>query len=307
MRLFKNANYRFLGLRRRAYLVSVALIAVGFLVLAVRGGYQFGVDFTGGTRIHVSFSQPTDAAAIRAALQTGSVEGAELQAFGGDGDYVIRVGSLTVESGEEALAVVGSALDAAFGAEAWNIEDSDAVGPKVGAELRTRALLAVLASFVLTLVYLAFRFEWRFGIAAVVATIHDILVTFGFLAVFNIEVTLATVAAILTIIGYSLNDTIVVFDRVRENLKKRRKETYTSVLDSSINETLPRTVLTSASTLVTLTALFVLGGAVIRPFAGVLILGVLIGTYSSIFVASPVLQEIEDYTYRKEHGRSAGG
>ncbi len=302
MRLFKNANYQFLGLRRRAYLVSVALVAVGLLVLVVRGGYQFGVDFTGGTRIHMSFTQPTDAADIRAALETGNVGGAELQAFGGDGDYVIRVGSLTVESGEEALAVVGRALDAAFGAEAWETEDSDAVGPKVGAELRTRALLAVLASFVLTLVYLAFRFEWRFGIAAVVATIHDILVTFGVLAVFNVEITLATVAAILTIIGYSLNDTIVVFDRVRENLKKRRKETYTSILDSSINETLPRTVLTSTSTLVTLIALFVLGGAVIRPFAGVLILGVLIGTYSSIFVASPVLQEIEDYTYRKEHG-----
>ena len=301
MRLFKNANYQFLGMRRRAYLVSVALIAAGLLVLVVRGGYEFGVDFTGGTRIHVSFTQPTEAADIRAGLETGGLEGAELQAFGGDGDYVIRVGSLTVESGEEALTVVGTALDAAFGAEAWKIEDSDAVGPKVGAELRSRALLAVLASFVLTLVYLAFRFEWRFGIAAVVATIHDILVTFGFLAVFNVEITLATVAAILTIIGYSLNDTIVVFDRVRENLKKRRKETYTSILDSSINETLPRTVLTSVSTLVTLIALFSLGGAVIRPFAGVLILGILIGTYSSIFVASPVLQEIEDYMYRKEH------
>ncbi|MEN8144907.1 MAG: protein translocase subunit SecF [Gemmatimonadota bacterium] len=302
MRLFKNADYQFLGLRRRAYMVSTAMILAGLLVLIVRGGYQFGVDFTGGTRIHVSFTQTTDAADIRAALLAGAVEGAELQAFGGVGEYVIRVGSLTDDTGQEALDAVGSALDAAFGADQWQVENSDAVGPKVGAELRTRALLAVLASFVLTLIYLAFRFEWRFGIAAVVATIHDIFVTFGFLAVFNVEITLATVAAILTIIGYSLNDTIVVFDRVRENLKKRRKETYTSIVDSSINETLPRTVLTSVSTLVTLLALFTFGGAVIRPFAGVLILGVLIGTYSSIFVASPVLQEIEDYTYNKEHG-----
>ena len=154
-------------------------------------------------------------------------------------------------------------------------------------------------SFALTLIYLAFRFEWRFGVAAVVATMHDILITFGFISLVGIEITLGTVAAILTIVGYSLNDTIVVFDRIRENLRKKRKEPYEATLNRSINETLPRTVLTSGTTLVTLLALFIFGGSVIRPFASVLILGVLIGTYSSIFVASPVLLEIEEYARKR--------
>jgi len=154
--------------------------------------------------------------------------------------------------------------------------------------------MAILISFALTLVYLAFRFEWRFGVAAVVATVHDILIAFGFISLFNVEITLTTVAAILTIVGYSLNDTIVGFDRIRENIRKYRKDAYVSLLNRSVNETLPRTVLTSGTTAMTRFALFVLGGPVIRPFALVLILGVLIGTYSSIFVASPVLLEIEE-------------
>jgi preprotein translocase SecF subunit len=151
----------------------------------------------------------------------------------------------------------------------------------------------VLISFLLTLLYLGFRFEWRFGLAAIIATIHDVLIVFGIISVFNIEISLATVAAILTIIGYSLNDTIVVFDRIRENLKKLRRLPYIEILDRSINETLPRTVMTSGTTLAVLLALAVFGGAVIREFTIVLIAGVVVGTYSSIFVASPVLLEVE--------------
>jgi preprotein translocase SecF subunit len=177
---------------------------------------------------------------------------------------------------------------------------TDAVGPKVGSELQRKAGLAILMSFALTLIYLAFRFEWRFGVAAIIATFHDITIAIGFISLLNIEITLATVAAILTILGYSLNDTIVVFDRIRENLKKRRKDKYKDIINSSINETLPRTVLTSGTTLATLLALFILGGAVVRPFALVLIIGIVIGTYSSIFVASPTLLEIEERSRRKE-------
>jgi preprotein translocase SecF subunit len=199
---------------------------------------------------------------------------------------------------------VREALDAAYGEDAWQFARTEAVGPKVGSELKEKALIAILLSFALTLVYLAFRFEWRFGVSAIVATAHDITLTFGFLSVFNIEITLATVAAILTILGYSLNDTIVVFDRIRENLKKRRKDSYRDIINSSINETLPRTVLTSGTTLMTLLALFFLGGAVIRPFALVLILGVVIGTYSSIFVASPVLLELEGWSKKQEKKRA---
>jgi preprotein translocase SecF subunit len=182
---------------------------------------------------------------------------------------------------------------------------TELVGAKVGAELQQKAVLAVLFSFVLTLTYLAMRFELRFGVAAVIATAHDILVTLGFLALFRVEFALATVAAILTILGYSLNDTIVVFDRIRENLQMKgaRKRDPVDLVNQSINETLPRTIMTSATTLSVLVALLLLGGAVIRDFAIVLILGVVIGTYSSIFVAAPALIEIQK---RWGMGKSGG-
>jgi len=165
----------------------------------------------------------------------------------------------------------------------------------VGGELQQKALLAILFSFLLTLIYLAIRFEFRFGLAAIIATFHDMIITLGFLALFRVEIALPTVAAILTIVGYSLNDTIVVFDRIRENMHKKgaRKRSPTDIINESINETLPRTVLTSGTTIAVLVALLILGGAVIRDFTVVLILGVVIGTYSSIFVASPALIEIQ--------------
>ena len=171
----------------------------------------------------------------------------------------------------------------------------ESVGPKIGGELQQKALMAVIFSFVLTLLYIAIRFELRFGFAAVIATAHDVMIILGLLALFRVEIALPTVAAILTILGYSLNDTIVVFDRIRENLNKRggRREDPYRLVNHSINETLPRTVLTSGTTLVVLMSLLILGGAVIRDFAMVLILGVLIGTYSSIFIASPALLEIQ--------------
>ena len=177
----------------------------------------------------------------------------------------------------------------------FEVVRTELVGAKVGGELQRDALFAILFSFLLTLMYIAMRFELRFGLAAVIATAHDILITLGFLALFRVEIALPTVAAILTILGYSLNDTIVVFDRIRENMhmKGARKREPIDLVNQSINETLPRTVLTSGTTLAVLCALLILGGAVIRDFTIVLILGVLIGTYSSIFVASPALIEIQ--------------
>ena len=179
--------------------------------------------------------------------------------------------------------------------QSFEVRNTELVGAKVGGELQRQALFAVLFSFLLTLVYLAMRFELRFGLAAVIATAHDIVITLGFLAAFQVEIALPTVAAILTILGYSLNDTIVVFDRIRENMRAKgaRKRDPVDLVNQSINETLPRTVLTSSTTLAVLMALLILGGAVIRDFTIVLILGVVIGTYSSIFVASPALIEIQ--------------
>lgn len=305
MRFFRNAHYDFLSKRKTAYIVTAVALVVGLFFLLVHRGLRYGVEFTGGTLFQVEFASDTRVADVRDAIAAAGLQNAEIQRFGESNEFLIRV-SIFSETGDERVSQdVAAALDAAYGEGAWQIVRTEAVGPKVGAELKQKALIAILMSLALTLVYLAFRFEWRFGVAAVVATAHDLLLTLGFLSVVDLEVTLATVAAVLTIVGYSLNDTIVVFDRIRENLKKRRKDPYYDIVNGSINETLPRTILTSATTVVTLVALFLFGGAVIRPFALILILGVVIGTYSSIFVASPVLLEIERWTKKRERKSAA--
>jgi preprotein translocase subunit SecF len=250
------------------------------------------VDFTGGSLIQVQFHQPATAAQLRAAL--GGSQAPPITRFGEENEFTIRapLGDDTVET---IRARFENQLAIAFGNDAFTIMRTETVGPKIGAELQRNAALAILFSFVLTMTYIAMRFELRFGLAAVIATVHDILITLGFLALFKVEIALPTVAAILTIVGYSLNDTIVVFDRVRENLNTKggRRQDPVELLNRSINETLPRTVLTSGTTLAVLGALLVVGGAVIRDFTMVLMLGVTIGTYSSIFVASPALLEIQ--------------
>ena len=305
MRLFKDAKYPFMAGRRRAYIASAVLIGLGIASIVLHGGLKYGVDFTGGTLVQVEFNEQVDAANLRSVVEEAGFAGAAIQGFGGDREYLVRLQTFEEVAGQGEVERMLAAISAAFGEDGYTVLRVEAVGPKVGSELQRKAVLAILMSFVLTLIYLAFRFEWRFGVAAVVATIHDILITFGFISLVGIEITLGTVAAILTIVGYSLNDTIVVFDRIRENLRKKRKEPYETTLNRSINETLPRTVLTSGTTLVTLMALFLLGGSVIRPFAIVLILGVVIGTYSSIFVASPALLEIEEYGRRRAKAQRA--
>jgi len=294
MRLFDQAQYSFIEQRRRWYVLSATVILVGigamiFNVFSIGSWQDYGVDFTGGSLIQVQFHQPAEAGDLRAALN-----GAQVTSFGEENEFTIRA-PLGDESVETVGVLIQDQLQAGFGSDAFTILRTEIVGPKIGAEPQRNAMLAILYSFVLTLVYVAFRFEFRFGLAAVIATAHDILITLGFLALFRVEIALPTVAAILTIVGYSLNDTIVVFDRIRENLNAKggRREDPKLLVNRSINETLPRTVLTSGTTLAVLGALLVVGGAVIRDFTVVLILGVTIGTYSSIFVASPALLEIQ--------------
>ena len=311
MRIFSDANYDFLGVRRRTYVLSAlalvaALLAMTFYHFAAHTSWlNYGVDFTGGTIAQLEFAQPTEAADVRAAL--GGLGGdASISQFGSDREYIVRLPAFE-EEGTVISDRLAGMLRAAYGEGAASVARVEAVGPKVGNELQLKALLAILASFVVTLVYLAFRFELRFGVAAVIATVHDILITLGFLAVTRMEISLATVAAVLTIIGYSLNDTIIVFDRIRENLERSgRRADYKALINRSINEVLPRTVMTSGTTLGALLALAILGGAIIRPFAIILIIGVVVGTYSSIFVASPALLEIEERWKRKE-ARAGGG
>jgi len=273
---------------------SGALVLVGIGSFVLHGGPNYGVDFTGGTLIQLEFAQETSVGELRSILSSAGMENAQIQQFGGSNEFLIRT-----QDFEGIVDEVSRVLHESYGVDGFTMS-TDAVGPKVGSELQRKAGIAILMSFALTLIYLAFRFEWRFGVAAIIATFHDITITIGFISLLNIEITLATVAAILTILGYSLNDTIVVFDRIRENLKKRRKDKYEDIINASINETLPRTVLTSGTTLATLLALFILGGTVVRPFALVLIIGIVIGTYSSIFVASPTLLEIEERSRRKD-------
>jgi preprotein translocase subunit SecF len=307
MRLFHDAKYDFLGSRRRAYVLSVTLIVVGLISIVVHRGLNAGVEFTGGTLLQVRFTEQVEVGQLRDALTVAGFQGAQIQQLrapgvgGGEAvsEFLFRVQAFEGAGGAGIGSLFGTALESRFEPGQFEIVRVEAVGPRVGGELQVKATWAILLSFLLTLIYLAFRFEWRFGVAAVIATVHDILITFGFISLLNVEITLATVAALLTIVGYSLNDTIVVFDRVRENLRKKRKEPYVQTLNRSINETLPRTVLTSGTTLVALGSLFLLGGAVIRPFALVLILGVFVGTYSSIFVASPALLEIHDAERRR--------
>ncbi|MGD2153798.1 MAG: protein translocase subunit SecF [Gemmatimonadales bacterium] len=293
MRLFAKANYKFLEQRQTAYVVSAVFITLGVLSIALHGGLNYGVDFTGGTLFQVRFEGDVTASDVRSALGAAGVTDLQVQNFGRENEFLIRMAEF-IEGGDRELAMqVSQILDDNFGAGSYEVVRTEAVGPRVGAELRQRAVGAVLIAFVLTLIYLGFRFEWRFGLAAIVATFHDILIAFGVISLLNIEISLPTVAAILTIIGYSLNDTIVIFDRIRENLKKHRRLSYIDILNLSINETLPRTVMTSGTTFAVLLALAVFGGAVIREFTIVLMVGIIIGTYSSIFVASPTLLEVE--------------
>ncbi len=305
MWIFRDADFDFLGGRQQAYVVSALLLAIGVGSLAVRGGLQYGVDFTGGTLMQVEFEEQVTVGELREVMTGAGFDGAQLQGFGNVNEFLIRVQSLEGMTGQEVQDEIEAALAGSYGGDGYTVLRVESVGPQVGAELQQRAAIAILLSFLLTLVYLAFRFEWRFGFAAIVATVHDIVLTFGFISVMDVEITLATVAAILTIVGYSLNDTIVVFDRIRENLKGSRSEDYEAIVNGSINGVLPRTVMTSTTTLVTLIALATVGGEVIRPFALVLILGVAIGTYSSVFVASPALLEIHNYRKRKAKAEAA--
>ena len=298
MRLFENANYPFLDWRKRAYIISAVVILAGVAAMAfntarIGSWLNYGVDFTGGTIVQLDFNRPTTVEEIRAtAARTGNDEW-EITRFGEVDEFVVRMPSFEQEAGQDAGTRVRQALSSRYSPNDFKVVRTEAVGPKVGNELQLKALWAILLSFGATLIYLAFRFEWRFGLAAVIATAHDILITLGFLAVTRTEISLGTVAALLTIVGYSLNDTIVVFDRIRENLHKPRRGNHIQLLNTSINETLSRTVLTGGSTLATLLSLYILGGPVIRDFALVLILGIIVGTFSSIFVAAPALYEIE--------------
>ena len=302
IRLFANASYDFIKWRRIAFSITGAIMLVGLGFLLTRG-INYSIEFTGGSLMQVETHKKVETGLIRAALDNVGLKGAEIQTFGSDTTFVIRArlahSADTTETSSEALvAAVVRALDQSVGPGQYAVggagrSRTEAVGPKVGRELQGKALVAILLSFVVTMVYLAFRFEWRFGLAAVVATAHDVIATVAFISVMHLEVSLIVVGAVLTVVGYSLNDTIIIFDRVRENLRKYRRQNLYEILNLSINETLPRSVLTHGTTIATTLALLLLAGEVIRPFAWVMTFGIFTGTFSSIYIAAPVLLWIE--------------
>lgn len=278
----------FLSYRRWGFVLSSALM-VGVLLLLFTKGPNLGVDFEGGTMVHVKFTEPVTIGQLRGALARSTLGGV-VQDFGGSGsgEYLIRI-----EKSATRIDTVGrdirEVLDGAFGAGGYEVLRVESVGPKVGDDLRRRGILSVIFATIMMGAYIWLRFELRFGLGAIVALIHDVLVTVGALVIAGFEFDLPIVAAVLTIAGYSVNDTVVICDRIRENMRKRRRDSMETIIDVSINETLGRTILTTVTTLLVLTALLALGGGVIRPFAFTLFVGFLSGLYSTIFVATPTI------------------
>jgi len=297
LRIFHDTKYDFIRWWKVAVGLTVAFLVIGLGSFAIKP-INYSIEFTGGTLKQLQFTTPPDVSQIRQALDAAGFRESEIQQYGSNKEFTLRVhdaaSTAAQASGAERVSVaVDSALIKKFGANDIKVVRTEAVGPRVGSELRGNALLAILISFVVTLIYLAIRFEWRFGLAAVIATGHDIFTTLAFLKVMHLEVSLTVVAALLTVLGYSLNDTIIIFDRVRENLRKGRKEPLYDVLNRSINETLPRSILTHATATAATLALLLFAGEVIRPFAWVMLFGIVTGTFSSIYIAGPVLLWIE--------------
>ena len=272
----------FLGRRRAALFLSAGLLAVSILSLVVRG-LNFGIDFTGGTLIEVGYSEPAQLDPIRDALEGAGFGEAAVQHFGTARDVLVRLASREELSRAELSSQVLRMLQEG---ETVTLRRVEFVGPQVGDELTEDGGLAMLIALFGILVYVWLRFEYRFALGAIAALVHDVLITLGFFSVLGLEFDLTVLAAVLAVIGYSLNDTIVVFDRVRENFRRVRRGSTEEVMNRSLNQTLSRTLMTSFTTLLVLVALFTLGGELIRGFATALIVGVVIGTYSSIYVAS---------------------
>ena len=301
LRVFGDTNINFLGLRRSAFVLSIVFICIGLGSTFVKGGYNLGIDFAGGTLLELHFEPAASVGDIRQSLgdvrvgdRSVDLRNSEIKEFGSPNDILIRV-----EEEAEGTTIADAIKTRLKSDFAGNIQDAaewlrrqEAVGPKIGEELKTNAVYAILVSMILIIVYVWWRFrQIEFGVAAVIALFHDVMITLGIFSILDREISLAIVAALLTIVGYSLNDTIVVYDRIREDLKLYRRDAFGTVINRAINECLNRTVLTSGTTMLVVLSLIFLGGEVIRDFAIALLIGIVVGTYSSAFVASPIVVE----------------
>lgn len=291
----------FLGRTRIAVAISLVVIAAGLISLLYKGGPSYGVDFAGGTLVQVRFVDTPRIDDIKNVLARQGVNNVTVQQFGDrQSEYLLR----TPESGNETTLFskkFEQALTERYGEDQFEILRTEMVGPQVGKDLRQKGAMTLFYAMVGTMIYIAWRFDFRFAVAAIVALLHDVLVTLGFFSIFGKDIDLPIIAAFLTIIGYSLNDTIIIYDRIRENIGRTDGEDYASLVNRSINETLSRTILTSGTTLLVVASLFIFGGGVIHDFAFALLVGIISGTYSTIFVASALVLFWEKHHPGKIH------
>ena len=300
LQIFATPNYDFIAKRRWAYLLSILVTLAGLAHIAYKGGLQYGIDFAGGTLMQVRFQQPATVDAVRSALDRVRLGESVIQEFGDRQEYLIRV---PAGSGglEEVSRRVESGLREA-GLPGFEVRRLEFVGPQVGKDLQWQAVQAVLWGMAGILIYTAIRFDFKGGVAAIIALFHDVLVAIGAISLTNREMSLPILAALLTIVGYSINDTIVVFDRIREVRGRgiRKGETLATVINAAINQTLSRTILTSLTVFLVVAVLYAFGGEVLRDFAFALLVGVVTGTYSSIFVAAPIIVDWEAWSQARE-------
>ena len=328
--LKRDTRIDFIGRRRIAALISISIIVILLLSLFIRG-LNLGIDFTGGTLVEVSYSSSVNAEEVRTNLRRSGLDSVVVQYFGTSRDVLIRLPADPEVDAAETSSLIMSSLRMPYGETLAQTSENDSqrcifqdgttgdctvqmrrvefVGPQVGGELTEKGGLAMLYALIGILAYVAWRFEWRFALGAVIALVHDVVVTVGIFSLLGLEFSLPVLAAVLAVIGYSLNDTIVVFDRIRENFRKMRKGTIVDIMNSAINQTLRRTLLTSLTTLLVVVTLILLGGEIIKGFAVALFIGILVGTYSSIFVASPVVLSLritrDDMLVIKKEGEEA--
>ena len=298
MRLIKETKIKFMEQSRLGFYLSGAVIGAGIISLILAGGPLLSIDFKGGTFMAVHFTDPVDVNDIRSAMSIVSIDGqqfdfskAEIKLFGNKQDISVRIPHMDEEPENFAQRII-SHLRQSFPDEVPEVESDfilsiEKVGPKIGSELSNKAVLAIISSLGLILLYISIRFEFNFALGAIAALAHDVFVTLGIFSIMGYEISLPIIAAFLTIVGYSLNDTIVIFDRIRENVKSMKRLTYIQVVDHSINDSLSRTVITSVTTFIVVLVLWLFGGEVINLFAFAMMVGVIVGTYSSIFVACP--------------------
>ena len=295
MRILSKTNIDFISKQKLTGLLSIVLIIAGIASLIMKGGPLLSIDFTGGTVAQIKFEKPVELGQLRNSLSDYGFKGAEIVEFGSPDEVLIKT-QFTGSNSE-----ISEKLTLALG-KTFILRRVETVGPKIGKELQSDALKAIGLALLLILIYITFRFDRYYALGSVMALIHDVLITLGVFSLLDYEINLSIIAAFLTIVGYSLNDTIVVFDRIRENIPKFMKKTLNDVVNISLNETLNRTVITSLTTMVVVVILFIWGGKVINLFAFALIVGIFIGTYSSLFVASPVMVYFEKRSagpYRK--------